>query len=432
MRIPVVALGLAVASLTATRSPLTAQSRASTLIAAARVQLSANCLDSADVLLHAALDSATQRTDSVDTFVWRAVLWFMRGDESRTATAFHQALVLDSTLNVQGLDRMSPRLQSLFEEERLAIAGDLTVYVSANVDDRPRRLSGPSVRYPPDLLRRQVHGRAVVGLTVDTMGRALPASIQVLSTPDSGFVEPLRQMLLASAFSPGRLRGRAVRTMIELAIDLVPGTPPNATALVTAARAHLAAHETDSALASLRDALDPATRASEGERVYALLVRGAAWSAAGKDSLARVDYDAALAGYRHLTAAGAELAPFLKRLADSVRSARAGSRYPDALGRPLVVGRGNVDVAPVLLSHPPIIYPAELQALRIGGMVIVEATVDTAGQVVQGSVKVAQSPNPGLDAEAMRVVAASRYRPARRGTRPVAATIRQAITFTPF
>lgn len=427
MRIRVV---LAAAAIAAAPFPLAAQSRAGTLIAAARARLSANQLDSADVLLHTALDSASLRVDSVNALVWRAVLWFMRGDESRTATAFYQALTLDSTLSVQGLDRMSPRLASLLQEERLAVAGSPPTYLSDLIDDKPQRLSGPRLRYPPDLLRRQVRGRALVGLTVDTMGHAEPSSIQILAMPDSGFVDPLRQMLIASTFSPGRVRGRAVRTMIELAIDLVPGTPPNATTLVTAARAHLAAHRTDSAFALLRDALNPETRTTEGERVYALLVRGNAWHAAGRDSLARTDYDSALAGYRRLTAQGVELAPFLKRLADSVRLLHRNDAAADPMGVP-VVGTA-VEVQPALLSHPEIRYPPEMQSLRVGGTVTVEAAVDTAGRVVPGSLKVLRSPNPGLDAEAMRVVAGSRYKAARRGGRAVATVIRQAITFTPY
>lgn len=418
MRIPVAAL--AVTLIAATRLPLAGQSRASTLIAAARSHLVANHLDSADVLLRAALDSATQRGDSVTAFVWSGILAFLRGDESRAGTAFHRALVLDSTTSVQGLAQMSPRLEELFERERLALDNEV-VYPSGSVDERPRRLSGPSLRYPPDLVRRQVRGRAMVGLTVDTLGHAVLTSIDVLSTPDSGYVEPLRQMLIGATFSPGRIRGRAVHTMIELAIDLTPGTPPSSAELVTSARAQLAAHHGDAALSLLRDALDPATRPTAGERVYALLVRGTAWSAAGNDSLARADYDAALVGYQELTARGVEPAPFLKRLADSVRFARRGARPS---------GVDAVDGPPVLLSQPPIRYPPEMQALRIGGTVTVAAMVDTTGHVVPGSLRVAHSPNPGLDREAMRVVAASRYRPARRGGRAVAAEIRQAITFS--
>jgi TonB family protein len=258
----------------------------------------------------------------------------------------------------------------------------------------------------------------------------MPATIQVLAIPDSGYDGPLRKMLIGSTFSPGRLRGRLVRTMIELAVDLSPGTPPNPTSLVGAARLQLAAQRTDSALALLHEALDPQTDPTDGERVYALLVEGIAWSATGRDSAARAAFDTALAGYRRLEERGIDLAPFLERLADSVRSIRSARPIADAFGRPVALG--SVDAAPVLLSHPPIAYPPEMPALRVGGAVTVEATVDSSGRVVPGSAKVVQSPNPGLDHEALRVVSGSRYRPARRGGHAVGAVIRQTITFKPY
>lgn len=408
--------------------PLGAQSRASVLVEQAHARLSVSDLDSAEVLLRLALADATGRADSVAVFVGRGILAFSRGDESATSTAFHQALVLDSTTTVPGLARISRRLAGLFEEQHVALTNEV-VYASAEVDEKPRRLSGPRVRYPPDLVRRHVGGRVVVGLTVDTLGHAVPGSIEIFAIPDSGLVEPVQAMLLASTFSPGRIRRRAVRTLAQLAIDLEPRSPPPAVTLIDAARAKLAQHQTDSAQLLLQEALDPTTQATEGERVYGLLVMGIARTAAGQDSLARATVDSALAGYRRLTEKGVELAPFLKRLADSVGSARRGRR-PGALGNPTVLTA--VDVAPVVVSQPAVRYPPEMQALRVGGTVTVEATLDATGHVVPGSVRVIQSPSPGLDGEASRVVAAAVYRPARRGGRPVTTVIRQTITFVPY
>ena len=407
---------------------LAAQSLAVDLIQEARARMSVNDLDSAAVLLTAAMSSATNRGDSVTVYAWRAILAFNQGSDSGARLAFHQALALDSTLQIPDLWKFAPRLAQLLETERLELRPGI-VFPSENVEDKPTRLSGPAVVYPPDLLRRQVRGRAVVGLIVDTLGRVEERSIEIFETPDSGMNAPLRTMVLASTFSPGRLHGRRVRTMTALVVDLVPGTPPNATSLVTAARGRLAVHETDNALAFLKQALDPMTRATEGERVYAQLVEGIAWKDAGRDTLSRVAFDSALAGYRRLTARGVELAPFLKRLADSVRLARSG-RTPGALGSPAVLEA--VDVPPVPISHPAINYPPEMQALRVGGTVVVEARVDAAGHVLAGTVRVVQSPNPGLEREAMRVVTAAVYKPARRGGHAVAVTIRQPITFAPY
>jgi TonB family protein len=406
--------------------PMGAQSRASLLVEQAHARLSVSDLDSAEALLRMALASATERSDSATTFAWTAILAFMRGDEVATRAGFHQALKLGVALNIQGLARASPRLAELYQEQ---VQG-LGVYVSADVEEKPRRLSGPRIAYPPDLVRRQVRGRAMVGFIVDTLGHADSSSIEILAVPDSGYVAPLRRMILASTFAPGRLHGHPVRTMTELAIDLAPGSPQNATALIGAARNELAQRQPDSALALLREALDPATQPSEGEHVYALLVQGIAWKALGRDTLARAAFDTALDGYKRLTDRGVELAPFLKRLADSVRLGRSG-RVPDALGRPSVVGAA-VDVAPTLVSRPIIRYPPEMQALRVGGTVTIEVTLDATGHVVPGTVKVIQSPNPGLDAEARRVVAAAVYHPARRGGRPVTTVIRQTITFVPY
>jgi TonB family protein len=408
--------------------PLGAQSRASVLVEQAHARLSVSDLDSAEVLLRMALASAAGRADSVAVFIARGVLAFSRGDESATSTAFHQALVLDSTTTAPGLARISGRLEALFEEQHVGLTNNV-VYASAEVDEKPRRLGGPRVRFPPDLVRRQVGGRVVVGLMVDTLGHADPASIEIFAIPDSALVEPVRHMLEASTFSPGRIRKRAVRTLVQLAIDLEPRSPPPVAALIDAARTKLALHQTDSALVLLQEALDPISQASEAERVYGLLVMGVARTAAGQDSLSRATLDTALAGYRRLTDKGVVLAPFLKRLADSVSLARHGRR-PGALGNPTVLT--NVDVAPVIISQPPVRYPPEMQALRVGGTVTIEATLDATGHVVPGSVKVIQTPNPGLDAEARRVVAATAYHPARRGGRPVTTVIRQTITFVPY
>ncbi len=73
-----------------------------------------------------------------------------------------------------------------------------------------------------------------------------------------------------------------------------------------------------------------------------------------------------------------------------------------------------------------------MQALRIGGTLIVEATLDTTGHVIPGSVKIVQTPNPVFNEEARRIVLAASYRPARQHGKAVRTTIRQPITFAPY
>lgn len=420
---------LSVALIATASATLASQSPSVDLIQQARARMTANDLDSADALLAAAMSSATQLSDSVTAYTWRAILEFTRGDDSATRVEIRKAFQLSHGFHVEGLAQISPRLVEMFDEEyHKASAGDPVILPSL-LDEQPRLVSGPAVVYPPDLLRRQVRGRALVRLIVDATGHAEENSIEILSTPDSGFITPLRVMILGSTFSPGRVRERTVRATVELAIDLTPGVAQSAASLVTSARARIAARQTDSALALLTRALDPVTRPTDGEIVYARLVQGIAWTAAGRDSLARASWDSAFAGYRRLSDRGVELAPFLRRLADSVRLARSG-RTPSHLGTPAVVEA--VDAPPIAVSHPAITYPPEMQALRVGGTVIVEARVDATGHVLAGTVRVVQSPNPGLEREALRVVSAAVYKPARRGGHAVAVTIRQPITFAPY
>ncbi len=303
-------------------------------------------------------------------------------------------------------------------------------YTSNGVDEVPRRLSGPSVEYPATLLRALVHpaGLVRVAAIVDTSGRVEPQSVEVLSTPDPALSAPVRQMMLASQFSPGRLKGVTVRVMVQMAVEVRPPRL-SATDLVGKARAQIAAGRPDSAQRLLEIAGDTVlTHLTDGERVYALLVGGIAAARAGQDSLAHADQEAGIALLQTLTARGVDLAPFVRRLADSLRFAgrtqrRAGG---DVLALTLV---GSVDEPPVLVSHPPIHYPREMQALRAAATVVVEAALDTAGNVEAASATVVQSPNHAFDQEARRVVRGSVYRPAKTRGRPVRAVIRQPISF---
>src|SRR2546430_12254355 len=96
-------------------------------------------------------------------------------------------------------------------------------------------------------------------------------------------------MMLASRFSPGRLKGAAVRVMVQIAVDVRPPRL-SATELVSSARSHLGANRPDSALAQVALALDTAlTHPTDGERLYALLVRSVAASRTGRDSARRAD-----------------------------------------------------------------------------------------------------------------------------------------------
>src|SRR3989454_5735773 len=116
-------------------------------------------------------------------------------------------------------------------------------------------------------------------------------------------------MMVASRFSPGRPKGAAVRVMVQMAVDVRPPRL-SATELVSSDLSHLGANRPDSALAQVALALDTAlTHPTDGERLYALLVRGVAASRTGRDSAGRADLAEGLALYQTLTARGVDLAP---------------------------------------------------------------------------------------------------------------------------
>lgn len=406
-----------------------AQSRSQQLVAVARDYMSAGDFAKADTALSGALTSALYLLDSVNVFVWRGILEHLRGNDSLARLSFRQVVALHQ-IKVKGLDKISPGLDDLFESE----ARPFTIYADSELDQRAAWVSGPKLAYPKALLPKRVSGHAIVQAIVDTLGQVEGIGLTVVDSPDPAFDEPLRQMVFAAEFTPARRKGHLVRSSVTLGFDLNPPPPENPTHLITAAREQLDAHHADSALALTREALDGANQATPGERVYAELVRGLALHARRQDSLAALSFDAGLAGYRDLTARGVDLAPFLKRLADSIRMSRRATSQPAAhsapFGVPTVVG--VADEQPVLVSHPLIRYAPEMQALRIGGTVIVEATLDTTGRVLPATVKIVQSPNPAFDAESKRVVTASVYRPARVHGRATRVTIRQSITFAAY
>ena len=93
------------------------------------------------------------------------------------------------------------------------------VFMESVVEERPEVLSGPALNYP-DLLRQAgVQGRVLVQAIIDTSGRAEPASVKVIQSPNPGFDSPAKQMVLKALFRPARVHGRAVRVLVNLPID---------------------------------------------------------------------------------------------------------------------------------------------------------------------------------------------------------------------
>ncbi len=84
-------------------------------------------------------------------------------------------------------------------------------------------------------------------------------------------------------------------------------------------------------------------------------------------------------------------------------------------------------VLPVPLDTPSPRYPDPARILRMEGAVVLSATIDASGRVVD--VEIEKGVGPFLDRAAIEAVSRWRYVPARIGARPVAVILRVTLTF---
>src|SRR5437899_78712 len=96
---------------------------------------------------------------------------------------------------------------------------DRDVRTESMVDERPMFLSGPPLEYPNLLRQAGIHGRVLVRAIIDTTGRAEPASVQVIESPQPGLNQAARNCVLQARFRHGRFRGRVVRVLITFPVD---------------------------------------------------------------------------------------------------------------------------------------------------------------------------------------------------------------------
>jgi protein TonB len=89
-----------------------------------------------------------------------------------------------------------------------------------------------------------------------------------------------------------------------------------------------------------------------------------------------------------------------------------------------------VEELPVLLSHPEIRYPEMLRQAGIEGRVMIETVLDTLGRAEPALTRVATSVSALFDREALSVVLASHYRPARAQGRAVRVRVQVPVNFS--
>lgn len=96
---------------------------------------------------------------------------------------------------------------------------DLTqTFLEAAVDEPPERLSGPSPRYPEMLRQAGIEGHVTLEFVIDTTGRVEASSLKVLASTNRAFEAPAKDVIRRSTYRPGRVRGVAVRVLVQQSI----------------------------------------------------------------------------------------------------------------------------------------------------------------------------------------------------------------------
>ncbi len=91
-------------------------------------------------------------------------------------------------------------------------------YTQDEVDDPVQRTGGPEPVYPQVMRSVGIEGVVRLRYVVGTSGKAEPSSIQVLSSTNKAFEAPAIDAIRKSTFKPAKMRGQAVRQLVEQVI----------------------------------------------------------------------------------------------------------------------------------------------------------------------------------------------------------------------
>jgi TonB family protein len=73
--------------------------------------------------------------------------------------------------------------------------------------------------YPPLLQQAGIQGVVKVEAIIDTTGHVEPNSVRVVESPNPGFDQAAKTVVLKSLYRPARVYGKAVRVLIQQPIN---------------------------------------------------------------------------------------------------------------------------------------------------------------------------------------------------------------------
>lgn len=103
-------------------------------------------------------------------------------------------------------------------EIRDTVDPGLGVLTERDLTDPPRALHFGEPRYPEALRKAGFAGMVSVTYIVDAEGTVEPPSIRIVSSDHPAFSEAVLAVLGEAQFTPGRVRGRAVRVLVRQTI----------------------------------------------------------------------------------------------------------------------------------------------------------------------------------------------------------------------
>jgi TonB family protein len=94
----------------------------------------------------------------------------------------------------------------------------MAVVTESDLTDPPQALRVPEPRYPDALRQAGIEGAVTVTYIVDISGFVEPTSIRIVSSDHPAFGEAVVAAVGKAQFTPGRVRGRAVRVLVRQVI----------------------------------------------------------------------------------------------------------------------------------------------------------------------------------------------------------------------
>ena len=96
-------------------------------------------------------------------------------------------------------------------------------FLQEQVDDPVQIVNPVKPRYPPVLQQAGVQGNVEVQYVVDTTGHAEPNSWRVMRSTNPQFEAPAREAIMKTLFKPARIKGAAVRQLVQQNIKFTIG-----------------------------------------------------------------------------------------------------------------------------------------------------------------------------------------------------------------